>query len=66
MKLKPCPFCGHTGATVQDQSDVKGEGVVVVCPCCFAEGPIVYGGNDARDVKPRHRAAARRMWNERK
>ena len=40
--LKPCPFCGHKGATCPELDESQGfKWGAITCGCCGAKGPEV-------------------------
>lgn len=54
-ELKPCPFCGETGQTVElFNMPFKGQGYAVCCPDC---GAMTYPSISPEVAKSR--------WNER-
>ena len=64
MKLKPCPFCGHSGEWLTELWDRFDAGHIahVHCQKCGADGPSMYGEVSAQATVD----AARAAWQLRK
>lgn len=39
--MKPCPFCGRSKTKIQEVSTERGDGFVVECENCNANGPLM-------------------------